>query len=63
MFGNAPKLINEYFEERNKQWLADNMPLAFEVEEKEEVVNVQPLKRKLHDDFEGDVKGLEYKPE
>ena len=41
------------FEDKNKQWLADNMPFAFE-EEKEEVVNVPPLKRKLHDDFEGE---------
>ena len=55
MFGNAPKLINEYFEELNRQWLADNMPFAFESEEdKEVVVNVPPLKRKLHDDFEGE---------
>lgn len=31
------------------------MPLAFEVEEdKEEAVNVPPLKRKLHDDFGGE---------
>ena len=43
------------FEDKNKQWLADNMPFAFEVEEKEEVVvNVPPLKRKLHDDFGGE---------
>ncbi len=42
------------FEDKNKQWLSDNMPFAFEVEEKEEVVNVPPLKRKLHDDFDGE---------
>ena len=31
------------------------MPLAFEVEEDKEVaVNVPTLKRKLHDDFEGE---------
>lgn len=46
------------FEECNKQWLADDLPFAFafafEVEEdKEVVVNVPPLKRKLHDDFGG----------
>ena len=55
MFGNAVKLLNEYFEERNKQWLEDNMPFAFEVEEDKEVaVSVPPIKRKLHDDFEGE---------
>ena len=58
MFGNTPKLLNEYFKERNKKWLADNMPFAFEVkEEKEVVVNVPPLKRKLHDDFGDDFDG------
>lgn len=38
------------------KWLADDLPFAFEVEEDKEevVVNVPPLKRKLHDDFEGE---------
>lgn len=44
------------FEDKNKKWLADNMPFAFE-EEKEEVEEVViniPAAGKLYDDFEGE---------